>query len=93
MEAVLFDIQVAESYSALLNQDSLHRTNVKNIDSLSFYYQMIFDRHHITQEEFTKSMEWYTQHPEELEKIYAHLLTKLEKDKPQQKADERRHER
>lgn len=79
MQAVLKDIQVAETYSTMVARDSLHMTNEKNADSLALYYKEIFQHHHITRQEFESSMKYYEQHPDDLDSIYGRVLTDMNK--------------
>ena len=73
MQKVMLDINLAEAYSINAN-DSLHRAGTKNVDSLSAFYKRIFDHYKITEAEFTQSLEWYKNHPEELDSVYAHII-------------------
>ena len=74
MQKVMMDVNLAETYSTHV-QDGVHRGSMKNTDSLSAYYKTIFSHYKITEEEFYSSMEWYKSHPEELDSIYAKMLT------------------
>ena len=78
MEDVLFDITLAESYSTMA-RDNQHIAGTKNMDSLSAYYKQIFAHNHITEDDFTQSMVWYKKHPDQLDTIYSHVLTKMTK--------------
>jgi hypothetical protein len=82
MGRILTDIHFAEAYSSMV-KDSLHKGNAKNIDSLAHFYKSIFAHYNISQQQFDESMEWYRQHPEELDTAYAHVMTDL--NKPQLK--------
>lgn len=79
MENVLLDVQLAEVYSTLVPKDSVrHEAGGKNTDSLAAWYRSIFARHGITDAEFSKSVAWYREHPEELDSVYTRVLTRLE---------------
>jgi uncharacterized membrane protein len=78
MEKVLLDVHLAEAYSAMLKDSADHKSS-KNVDSLSHFYKEIFARHHITQEEFDKSMAYYKQHTDELDSVYNTMLPELTK--------------
>jgi len=78
MSKVLYDINIAESYSIIL-KDSLHKNGVKNTDSLAGFYKDIFAHYNITQQQFETSMTWYTEHPEDLDSMYLNMLPTLSK--------------
>ena len=73
MQKVLLDISIAESYSTVV-KDSTHKQGGKNIDSLTAFYKDIFAHHHITEEQFTESLDWYKSNPTELDSMYTALL-------------------
>ncbi len=77
MEQILFDLQVADSYSTMLQPDSLPPVNVKNKDSLARFYMEIFAFHKITEEEFLEAMRWYQERPAKLEIIYGNIQARL----------------
>jgi hypothetical protein len=74
MEAVLTDMHVAEGF---LN------TRPSAIDSLKQlgvgYREEIYKKHQTNQEQFTASFDYYNLHPEELDSIYADVITNLSK--------------
>ena len=78
MEKVLLDVNVAESYSAMV-KDSLHRVGSKNTDSLTAYYKDIFAHHKITAEQFSTSLNWYKAHPAQLDSIYNNMIPVVQK--------------
>ena len=41
------------------------------------YYEELFERHHITEEQFQKTFNYYTEHPDELKEIYEEIMTEL----------------
>lgn len=73
MQNVLLDINLAEAYSLTI-KDSLHRTGAKNMDSLAVFYKDIFAHYHITQEQFTESLNWYKNHAEDLDSAYTNMI-------------------
>ena len=73
MQKILLDINLAEAYSVNI-KDSVHRGSIKNTDSLSGFYQTIFNHYKITPEEFKNSLEWYKGHPEELDSVYNKMI-------------------
>lgn len=80
MEAVLLDVQVAEVYSSMVPRDSI-KGESKNTDSLAAWYRSIFQHHGVTREEFDQSVNWYRNHPEELDSVYTHVMHRLEQTK------------
>ncbi len=77
MEAVLYDITLAETFSTM-SPDNSHTGGAKNTDSLAAYYRQIFARHHITQQQFTESMTWYKNHQEDLDSLYTNISAKAD---------------
>lgn len=73
MKAVLTDIHLAESYSMVLKNNTLSQPSSKNIDSLSEYYAVILKHHGITSQEYQSSLEWYKEHPQDLDTIYTNM--------------------
>ncbi len=73
MQKILLDVNLAESFSITV-KDTLHRGGTKNLDSLAVYYKDIFAHHHITAEEFTSSLAWYKDHPDELDTLYNNII-------------------
>ena len=74
MKKVLIDIQLAETYSTMV-KDSLHKSiGMKNLDSLSVYYKDIFAHYKITETQFTTSLDWYKNHPDEMDTLYNGML-------------------
>jgi hypothetical protein len=78
IEKILIDISMAESYSQIA-KDTLHRAGIKDIDSLAVYYKVIFDHHHITKDQFDKSMDWYKSHPDLLDTVYMNISNRVNK--------------
>lgn len=76
MEAVLTDIYLAEANSTLVN-DSAHTIRNRNIDSLAVYYKAILAHHNISKETLIQSVDWYKRNPEDLDTIYARVITDL----------------
>src|SRR5437899_1395819 len=73
MKKILKDINIAESYS-LVVKDSLHKGGSKNIDSLAVYYKDIFAHYKITAAQFTESLNWYKENPDDLDSVYSDLM-------------------
>lgn len=76
MERVITDLQIAEVNSMIMS-DSTHQARNKNYDSLAVYYKDVLHHHNLTLEEFSKSLEWYKNNPDELDTVYAHVITDL----------------
>ena len=74
---LLKDIHLAEA------KFELHKTkgmeNAKN--ELAHNYSTIYKTHEITADDFDKKLDYYAQHPEQLEKIYTRVLEQLTKDR------------
>ena len=74
---LLKDIHLAEA------KFDLHKTkgmeNAKN--ELAHNYSTIYETHEITPDDFDKTLDYYAQHPEQLEKIYTSVLEQLTKDR------------
>lgn len=72
MAAVLVDIQLLEAMKVKMGvNDSLSR------DSILIQYARIFKRHHITQEQFENSFDFYKSHPRLLEEIFDETINEL----------------
>lgn len=80
MAPILADLHVADAYSTLV-RDSLHPNREKNYDSLAKWTTQIFARHKVTMQDFNRSMDWYRDHPVELDSLYASVIPILEKEK------------
>jgi len=78
MQKVLLDISLAEAYSTVV-KDSLHKGGSKNVDSLALYYKDIFAHYHITQDQFTESLDWYKDHATEMDTMYNNLVPLINK--------------
>lgn len=76
MRDLLFDLQAAEAYSnGRFEGDSLgQKANIKNPDTLAYYYAMVFKRHGISQVDFEQAIDWYLRHPDELTAVYAKVI-------------------
>jgi hypothetical protein len=74
---LLKDIHLAEA------KFELHKTkgmeNAKN--ELAHNYKTIYEIHEISPDDFDKTLDYYAQHPEQLEKIYTRVLEQLTKDR------------
>jgi hypothetical protein len=77
---ILADLHLADAYSGMLH-DASHPTAGKNYDSLALWTKSILAKYHVTQEEFTKSMDWYRDRPIELDSLYAKVIPILNHNK------------
>jgi len=74
MIAILTDVQIAEAAI------TLHTTTGSNgADFTASYYKYIFNKHKITAVKYKRSMDWYAQHPELLDKVYEEVINQLSK--------------
>jgi hypothetical protein len=73
MVSVLVDIHLAQALVGI-NQfnDSLHY-------NLNDYLSSVFQMHHLTREKYARSLEFYTDHPELLDEMYADVINELSK--------------
>jgi hypothetical protein len=74
---VLADLHIADAYSGML-RDTVHPVLGKNYDSLAVWTKSILAKHKLTQEEFSRSMDWYRDRPLELDSLYARVVPILE---------------
>lgn len=78
MEQIMFDISIAESYSTKA-RDNSNFGGVKNMDSLAGYYTEILAHHKVSAEQFSQSLNWYKNHPDNIDSIYTHLTIRADK--------------
>lgn len=76
MRDLLLDLQTAEAYSnGKFEEDSFgQKANIKNPDTLAYYYAMVFRRHNISQVDFEQALDWYLRHPDELTAVYTKVI-------------------
>ena len=77
MVPLMVDLHLADAYSGLI-RDSLGMALGKNYDSLARWTKIIFAKHQVTREQFGSSMDWYRDHPLELDSLYAHIIPALD---------------
>ncbi len=70
---IMMDIHLAESGVKTMNPDSVAINN-------KTYYNFIFNKHHISEEHFTKSLNFYTDNPELLQEIYTKMIEEMSKN-------------
>ena len=74
---LLKDIHLAEAKFELRKTKGMK--NAKN--ELAHNYSIIYQRHEVKADDFDKTLDYYAQHPEQLEQIYTRVLEKLTKEK------------
>ena len=67
MQAILFDFTTVENYASLKMMPGAQE---KNRDTLSKYYALVLQKHHISKEDFSMAMDWYLNHPEEAKIVF-----------------------
>ena len=72
MVAVLLDVHVAEAAMKVVD------TSAKRIEKQE-YYNIIFEKHNTTKEQFDKSLDWYARHPKVLVEIYDDVKKEAER--------------
>ena len=74
MGNILIDIHLAELSIQVVSspEDSLKK-------AISHYYDTIFKIHHITDEDFFKSFNYYLQHPDLMDEIYQEMIIEMSK--------------
>ncbi len=80
MVLILADLHLADAYSGMI-RDTAKPTLGKNYDSLALWTRSILAKHHCTQQDFSSSMDWYRDHPDELDSLYARIVPILEYSK------------
>ena len=74
---LLKDVQLAEAKFELHKSKGIENAKIE----LAHNYSSIYNTHGITKKDFDKTMDYYTQHPEQLEKILTSVLEQLKKDR------------
>ncbi len=72
MMFIMMDIHIAEAGVKTMNADSVAINN-------KTYYEFIFKNHHITEEQFQRSLTFYTDNPELLQEIYTKMTEEMSK--------------
>ena len=73
---LLADIQLVE---AALREETLTTKKLKELSNQ--YYDLLFEKHHITKQKFDSSLNFYKQDLVEFDKIYQDVISKLEQKK------------
>ena len=74
MAIILFDLHLTEAY---VSQLKLNTTNT--LDTLSYYKQMVFEKHNTSETSFNQAMKYYAQYPEKLKNIYEAVKQQIQK--------------
>jgi hypothetical protein len=77
LENILYDMQLADVYSLSVRADSTQNFGQKNQDSLARYYNEIFAHYGVKYEQFSKTIEWYKEHPAQFDTVYQNVLNKM----------------
>ena len=72
MENVLYDYHLANAVASDLSYNDRYEKIL--------YYNYVFEKHEITEQEFDSSLVWYTRNPSKLQTIYKKLSNRIEKD-------------
>lgn len=72
MSGIIADLHIADAMVATksLSADSAAQESVN-------YREYIFQKHQTNKQQFTESLEFYKQNPEQLDSVYAEVITKL----------------
>lgn len=74
MTAITLDLHSAEYLSQYIKSSTGTHALDKNLDSLAVYYSGILKHYGMTLEAYQQAMHWYTNHPELLDSLYAHII-------------------
>lgn len=72
MVFILMDIHIAEAGVKTLSADSV-------LINTNSYYDFIFKKHHISEEQYKKSLAFYTDNPILLQEIYTKMTEEMSK--------------
>lgn len=71
MVAVLLDVHIAEAAMKVVDGSA------KRVEKQE-YYNVVFEKHHTTKEQFEKSLDWYAHHPKLLVVVYDEVKKEAE---------------
>ncbi len=74
MVKILVDVHLIES-----SLKTIHTKKQDNEHFTDTYYTTLFEKHHITRDQFLRSLDYYERHAEKLEKIYEDVIVELGK--------------
>lgn len=72
MELVLYDMHLAEGVVATVPSGA-----DSNARRALGYYQIIYKKHQVTEEQFKQSFQFYVQHPVLLDSVYGRVIERL----------------
>ena len=72
MTAIMVDIQLIEAGIVVRKYNRTQRKN-----QITDYYLALYHKHDISKETFDLSLQYYTDHPGQLEEIYESMMEKL----------------
>lgn len=75
MRELLYDLHRADAILQVAGYNYGHD------EALAKSYQVVLDKHGVTQAQFDSSMVWFTDHPQIFDKIYPKVVAQLEADK------------
>lgn len=79
MERVLYDYHVAQNLGGNKSAEQVtHQTDISYNEN--YYLKSVLEKYHLSQEDFDRSLAWYSRHSEELFDIYKHLNERLSAD-------------
>lgn len=70
MEAILYDYHMAQALVSELPKEEKFKTPA--------YFNWVYSKNKTTQEEFERSLKWYTRYPKEFSKIYKRLSNRID---------------
>ena len=74
MRDVLYDLHRAD---AILRQSNL---DYGHDEELAKYYEVVLEKHGVTQAQFDSSLVWYTDHPARFDKIYPKIVQRCKEE-------------
>lgn len=72
MEAILYDYHMAQALVSEMPKEEKFKTPA--------YFNWVYSKNKTTQEEFERSLKWYTRYPKEFAKIYKHLSNRIDEE-------------
>jgi len=72
MTAIMVDVQLIEAGIVVRKYNRTQRK-----DQITDYYRALFNKHEVSKQTFDLSLQFYTDHPDQLEEIYEGLMERL----------------
>lgn len=85
MEEILRDMCKIEARF----QRRLSLKNTKHLDMALANYASVFNKHHITEEDFKASYNYYSEHPDQMQALYDSVIVNLTKEQAELKQPEK----